>query len=88
MSPPPDVPPIFVTTTEGDDLESEETISNKSSAHIPVVDVYARNFKGTETQFKNFGNRVNSGYKEVPPTPEALADHYFNEDFMFTMVGL
>ena len=33
-----------------------------------------------------FGNKVNSGYKEVVPTPEASVDSYFNEDFMFTMV--
>ena len=25
---------------------------------------------------------------EVPPTPEALVNHYFDDDFMFTMVNL
>ena len=55
--------------------------------YIPVIDVHARNFKTTETQFKKFGNRKKSDCGEVAPTSEALVDHYFNEDFMFTMVN-
>ena len=50
--------------------------------YIPVIDIQAKNFKATETQFNFFGSRVNFGSKEVPATPEALIDHYYNEDFM------
>ena len=111
LSPAPDVPPMLVTTTEGDNLESEEAINNTSSGineqntsnddeedqqynkpifievgggrddilYVPVIDNHARNFKATETQFKIFGNRDNYGKKEIPPTPEALVDHYFDD---------
>ena len=45
--------------------------------YIPVIDVHSRNFKASETEFKMFGNKVNSGYGEVAPTPEALGGSLF-----------
>ena len=59
-------------------------IGSKINEYKPVIDVDSASFKIKETVFKLFGE---NSTKEIPPSVDALMEHFFPENFISSLVG-